>query len=623
MDFLANTLINGEIFKQFFFGDFICVYTNCHKNTYKTGLTKQSMDIHNRDGKKISMYDGGGSHITLENEFVNSLRHCGPKHYPFYYRRVIEIPDDAQIYVHNNYFPIDKVILGEEKLLSELKYWTDRDFCLKVFSKWPLSILYMNNPHPSLWAQAFSKYPKTVLHMKNPTMQMKIYAIKLKPKLIKKMEESTTVLIQIGKMVPKCIPYMKNPPSELILDVINHNGSFIRYFNNPSFKICVTALKKDNSIIHYLPKNQNFTENQYLQLIKCNGLYIKLIDAENQTQKLCLESVKNNGLALQFCTIQTDEIINCAIKNNPKAILFVKKMADKYLPLTMALKQEPSLIMHDVFSKKVNNFSEEQLMTIIDKNPNYILKIKNPPHKAILRAIAKCPYLINHIHSVHNVNESFKIEAVKQNPRVIEYLVNPNEQLCALVLDYNGLYLRFIHNQTEDMCIRAVKQNAFAFKYVNNGMQTESVCLAAVDKNPTMIRYVKNQTFKICVKSIRGNPLMLQYVIKQNYALCCIAIIRNPHTIRYIKNPTDKLYKIAINRDPHIIKLITNPSIEIMAYALSKDPSAIQFLDQTDYDICMTAVVINHVCLKFLNKRMRNLCANNLEIMFKRSRNYV
>lgn len=61
-----------------------------------------------------------------------------------------------------------------------------------------------------------------------------------------------------------------------------------------------------------------------LFVIKQNGLNLEIYyDGEDMTNELCLEAVKENGLALQFVKKQTEEICREAVKQNSEAIQFV------------------------------------------------------------------------------------------------------------------------------------------------------------------------------------------------------------------------------------------------------------------------------------------------------------
>ena len=43
----------------------------------------------------------------------------------------------------------------------------------------------------------------------------------------------------------------------------------------------------------------------------------------NQTEEICLEAVRNDGLALQYVNHQTKEICLAAVRNNPNALKYV------------------------------------------------------------------------------------------------------------------------------------------------------------------------------------------------------------------------------------------------------------------------------------------------------------
>ncbi len=68
-------------------------------------------------------------------------------------------------------------------------------------------------------------------------------------------------------------------------------------------------------------------EQEYLEKVKQNGMYLKLI-TKNQTEKICLEAVKNNGSVLVYVNEQTPQICLEAVKKDGRALEFVKKQTN-------------------------------------------------------------------------------------------------------------------------------------------------------------------------------------------------------------------------------------------------------------------------------------------------------
>ncbi|MDW0076976.1 DUF4116 domain-containing protein [Clostridioides difficile] len=70
------------------------------------------------------------------------------------------------------------------------------------------------------------------------------------------------------------------------------------------------------------------TEEMCLEAVRQNGLALHFV--KDQTEKICIEAVRQDGLAIQFVENQTDEICIEALKQDKLAIRYIKEK-DKYL----------------------------------------------------------------------------------------------------------------------------------------------------------------------------------------------------------------------------------------------------------------------------------------------------
>jgi hypothetical protein len=55
-----------------------------------------------------------------------------------------------------------------------------------------------------------------------------------------------------------------------------------------------------------------------------NGYNLRSLDAEQQTEEVCLAAVQQNGYALQFVLHQTKAIVRAALNQKPDAKRYVK-----------------------------------------------------------------------------------------------------------------------------------------------------------------------------------------------------------------------------------------------------------------------------------------------------------
>lgn len=68
---------------------------------------------------------------------------------------------------------------------------------------------------------------------------------------------------------------------------------------------------------------------QNLENVKFDGMYIKNIPVEEQTEELCIEAVRNNPMALQYIHNQTEDICLEAIKKDGMALQYVKNITHR------------------------------------------------------------------------------------------------------------------------------------------------------------------------------------------------------------------------------------------------------------------------------------------------------
>ena len=148
----------------------------------------------------------------------------------------------------------------------------------------------------------------------------------------------------------------------------------------------------------------------------------------------------------------------------------------------------------------------------------------------------------------------------KYDTSPIQYVVEPDENMCIKAVRKVSIDISKCRNQTEKLCLIAVKEYARALNYILN--PTEKVCLAAVQKDGRVLEYVKNQTNEICKTAIMRNPEAIKYVQEQTIYLCILALDQNksdrllvPHIklvfsfIRIVDNPDhDTTYKNLLNK---------------------------------------------------------------------------
>jgi regulator of extracellular matrix RemA (YlzA/DUF370 family) len=114
---------------------------------------------------------------------------------------------------------------------------------------------------------------------------------------------------------------LKNQNIELCMEAINqryYTCEAMKDIINQTDELCIEAVKNNGMALQFV-KNQ--TPEICLLAVKENGMALQFVI--NQTHEICLSAVKQNGMALQFVINQTHEICLSAVKGNGMALQFV------------------------------------------------------------------------------------------------------------------------------------------------------------------------------------------------------------------------------------------------------------------------------------------------------------
>jgi hypothetical protein len=153
-----------------------------------------------------------------------------------------------------------------------------------------------------------------------------------------------------------------------------------------------------------------------------------------QTEEICLEAVRRNGLLLKYVRQQTDAICLAAVQTTGLALYWVRN-------------RTPALCLVAV------------------QNDSYALQY------------------------VPEQTEALRLIAVQRNGHALRLMENQSEAVCLAAVQQDGTALCWVREQTEAICLAAVRRNGFALAYVHN--QTEAICRAAVAQSPGARCYIK------------------------------------------------------------------------------------------------------------------------------------
>jgi hypothetical protein len=104
------------------------------------------------------------------------------------------------------------------------------------------------------------------------------------------------------------------PETEQLLDVTK-DGLLLEYIDNQTEKVCIDAVKEDPYALQFVKKQ---TPEICLVAVKRDGWALQYV--KEQTPEICLAAVKQNGWVLQFVKEQTLEICLEAVKKYRDAV---------------------------------------------------------------------------------------------------------------------------------------------------------------------------------------------------------------------------------------------------------------------------------------------------------------
>lgn len=159
-----------------------------------------------------------------------------------------------------------------------------------------------------------------------------IFNSKLSKKSINLYKFSKDLFSEAVRQNGMAIKYIKNCSYDLYLAAVRQNGHALKYvqnigeglidFNKKPYFICFESVKQNGLAIQYVDTGMK-TYELCLQAVKQNGLALQYIDEELQTYFLCMKAIKQNGLAIQYVANKTKNICAVATKYNINAYQYI------------------------------------------------------------------------------------------------------------------------------------------------------------------------------------------------------------------------------------------------------------------------------------------------------------
>ena len=293
---------------------------------------------------------------------------------------------------------------------------------------------------------------------------------------------------------PSCIKYISVITPRLAKLAVSFNGDSLREipdeFRTP--EICKIAVEKD-------PRS------------------LKDVPGEFRTSEICKIDVEKDPYAIEFCKIQTKELVDIAFAKKPETFSLFDDKLKTYEMCVKAYKRYPLLVK----------------------------------------------YIPKHLYDIDLVN--LVMEDYFQGAN-IEYI--PDEfktyELCMGVIGFRGDLLKHVPKKliTEEMILKALNSRYSPCsdeEYINNPKYLNVIL------ESERLYLIKNVTQEICDLSIELNPKNIIYVPKkfQNKIIYANLIVKYPSYFRGIVEKSEYLSSVAIRKDHTMIEYVENPTEEM------------------------------------------------------------
>lgn len=137
-------------------------------------------------------------------------------------------------------------------------------------------------------------------------------------------DEEIEYCVQVN---PDAILKIKNPSEEAMLVAVEKSPYLISKINEKYLtpQVLKKAIEIDSNMIIHVKGDMLTEELCLLSVSKEYGISLQHIPEDVQTEDICLESVRINGLNLKYAHVQTEEVVQTALENNPLAKIFIKR----------------------------------------------------------------------------------------------------------------------------------------------------------------------------------------------------------------------------------------------------------------------------------------------------------
>jgi len=501
--------------------------------TYKEGL-----NIDNKSFSPIGNCSSGGLYFCEESTCHLFWKNYGNK------IAIIEVPDDARVYVEESKFKADKLIIKEIVKFMDMSYIFWANILLKDYR----ALEYIKKQTEEICKMALKKNWKALKYVKESFQTEELCKLAIRQNYYAMYFVHPNLLtpelkcFAFNQKIPSIQSIGKDQTDEMCIEAIKFNWREIQHVRNQTKEICLSAIRKNAKALRYINMKYQTEEVCKYATKGRNGVLLKFV--KYQTYGICEQAIQQNPFAIQYVNErdvpsfsseneasltpsvrvpknQIEELCKLAVQRNGLALRYVKKQYHTYSICCIAVQQNGKAIQYVRYSSFPENLIEKLHNMAVRQN-GLVLDLISEKYKtydfcklAVQENGLALRFVKEQFLTASSLLEICKL-AVQQNGLALEYVKEQNPssllEICKLAVQQNGWALKFIkeENQTEEICILAVQKSHRSFHYAR--VQTEEMCKLAVQYDGDLLWYVNNQTEEICKLAVQQNGSALQHV---------------------------------------------------------------------------------------------------------------
>lgn len=393
-------------------------------------------------------------------------------------------------------------------------------------------------------------------------------ALRYVPQDLRTYDICLAAVMQNGEAISEVPEKLQNDHPDLIISALKQNGNVLRLLPIPlrdqqrslvavsqngnalphvppdvlNYEICLAAVIENPLILARVPLQfkqppadmPNIPDIRLVAVSK-NWQAIAHVPVDMRDEKICLEALKQNVMALEF-------VPEAFIREHPN--LWINEVEKtpailRFIP--------PDLLTYEICLKAVM-----QDWRALEHVPAY-LKEK---HFDISEAALKQNWMA--MRYLPNSKESFDfcLERITQDGMLLDFvptMLKGYDTICLAAVTQNGLALGKIPEKLRDakLCLTAVKENGRAILDVPDHLKDREICLIAVQSDPFAFFSVPKslqQDYKICFAAVEKNGLLLNLIPEnlRDYPLCLAAVSESGLALEHVPKHLSEYREICL-----------------------------------------------------------------------------